>query len=137
MRLRASVTVETTLIMPFVLLVIFLIISIGFYEQDTSAIIESSFNLVRNKSLYKYNGEENQTATKETCMIAENINMSQSEELTKNVVNAEGVINVYFMNKVLNINEKQSYLRCYGPDLIRLVNVGVSIKDSITNESEK
>lgn len=116
--------------MPVVLLVIFFLIGIGFYEHDKAVITEQSLIMARSKSLYgeDMNMDDNIRAM---CIAAESIDIWTEETIVKSAVISEGLVRMLLPGKSLNINSRQSYVNCYAPDLIRLINIGRSIKDTI------
>lgn len=128
MRLKASVTVETAMIMPIVLLVIFFLLSISFLEHDKAVFSEQAF--VESRSQVKMS--EGMGDVSELCMSAKNVALISENNLTyvRSIITANTPI--YLLNKRLITERQQSYVKCYAPDLIRLIRIGNKIKDSIS-----
>lgn len=133
MRLKALVTVETALIMPLVLVVIFFILSMGFYQHDVAVLIEQSYASARYQNIYESKNLPSSNEISKSCMAAVNISRGIEDNLIKTSVASKGNIRFLFLNKVLAINERQNYVKCYAPEMIRLINMGTQIKDVITD----
>jgi len=128
LRLKASVTIETALVMPMVLLVIFFILSIGFIEHDKAVFTEQSVIIAREISLF---GKEQvlNNSINSLCMTAESISVEPVINSTKTSVSIKGAAKVLLFNKIIRLGEKQDYVNCYAPSMIRFLNVGMHIKE--------
>lgn len=128
--MSGALTVEMAMIMPLMLLVIFFLISIGFYEHDKAVLTEQSLIMARNDSMYEedMNMDDNIRAM---CITSEEIDIWTEETIVKSTVISEGLVRMLLSGNKLKINSRQSYVKNYAPDLIRLINVGRSIKETI------
>ena len=128
--LKASATVETTMIMPLVLLVIFFLISVGFYEHDKAVFSEQSFLTSRSISMYGEDGDMKDKLMA-MCLAAKGIDINSEENMIRTSTVSEGTVRMIMFGKALKLMSEEHYVKCYAPDLIRTIRVGENIKDSI------
>lgn len=128
--LKASITVEMALIMPIVLMVVFFIISVGFYEHDKAVFVEQSFLTARNKCMY---GEERDMGNniKKTCMAAKGVDVRTEESILSAGAVSEGSMRMLLFRRALRLSDRESYVKCYAPDTIRMIYAAKNIKESI------
>lgn len=114
--------------MPLVLLVIFLLIGIGFYEHDKAVLTEQTFLTARNMCMY--GKEENMyDDIKKFCLAAKGIDVRTEESLIKAAAVSEGTVRMLLFTKALSLRSKENYTKCYVPDMIRMINAGMGIKE--------
>lgn len=123
------------MVMSVVLLTIFFLLSVGFYEHDKAVITEQTFLMARSKCMY---GEENVSVEKikALCITSDGVDIWTEDGLVSSKVLSEASARMLLMRSRLSIKDEESYVKCYAPDVLRLMRLGQGIRDSIMKESE-
>lgn len=124
-------TVETAMIMPMVFLVIAFVVCLGLYEYDTSVFIEKSFFASRRQSMYGSEFELKKEQLSESSILANNAIIKNQQNMTAYISEANADVKLMIFDNILKIYAKQGFAKCYAPAMIRMVNIGLNVKDTI------